>query len=33
MKDLKISSRYDNHICTLENGEKAILRRGYIILI
>lgn len=22
MKDLKISSRYDNHICTLENGEK-----------
>lgn len=23
MKDLKISSRYDNHICTLENGEKV----------
>lgn len=22
MKDLKISSKYDNHICTLENGEK-----------
>lgn len=22
MKDLKISSRYDNHICTLENSEK-----------
>lgn len=21
MKDLKISSKYDNHICTLENGE------------
>jgi len=22
MKDLKISSKYDNHMCTLENGEK-----------
>lgn len=22
MKDLKISSKYDCHICTLENGEK-----------
>lgn len=22
MKDLKISSKYDNHICTLENGEQ-----------
>ena len=22
MKDLKISSKYDNHICTLDNGEN-----------
>lgn len=22
MKDPKLSSKYDNHICTLENGEK-----------